>query len=317
MKNLVHTGNVVKGNPKFFYLVLGVIFSLSITGCIFQKDIDLAYQQTLSASSPVSIYSNSTDNQQIGGIVGTAVPSFTIPKTGNSQLTFTPKLTKLLSPENYIFKADFETGDFSSFTGSDAEYFGKGEFYEHKIVTGPALGNYSAALTIGSGDSTAAYLFTYKVPTTALGYYSVDYYIPSNVIPDDWWNVWQWKSRDESYNKPIITLNLLQKNGVLLVNMFYTPGGINTNPTQQIIQENPIAFPIDQWVNITGYYLAKSDDSGYVVIYQNGVKIFEKSEIQTKPGDADIFWSVNSYADKISPNPATIYVDNLNISEME
>jgi hypothetical protein len=143
--------------------------------------------------------------------------------------------------------------------------------------------------------------------------YSADYYIPGNIVPSDWWNVWQWKSKNNTYNKPIISLNLLKRNNVLQVVMFYTPGGIATNATQTIYQTVPVAFPTDRWVNITGFYKLANNTSGYVVLYQDGREIFRKSGFATVPSADPLFWSINSYADRISPSPATIYVDNMRI----
>ncbi len=120
---------------------------------------------------------------------------------------------------------------------------------------------------------------------------------------------------DNTYNMPIIHLNVLKSGGGLVATMFYTPGGSSANTTQKIVQTNPIAFPTDRWVNITGYYKSMSDNTGSVVFLQDGVKIYEKTGFMTKPGNKDVLWSVHSYADAITPNPATIYFDNIRISE--
>lgn len=231
-------------------------------------------------------------------------------------------------PPGVLYAIDFETGDYSQLTGPNAKtiaggglegpdgaYFGKGVFWETKLVNSPAIGNHAATLTIGSGSSTAAYLFTYKTPSTATATYQADFYIPSSITPSNWWNLWQWKSLDNTYNKPIIDLNVLRINGVWQLVMNYVPGGVSSNPTQTIKQSSPIPFPTDRFVNIKGVYTAKSDNTGSVKIYQEGQLIFEKSGFMSKPGDKPVAWSINSYADAINPNPATIYVDNIIVNE--
>jgi hypothetical protein len=305
-------------NPTKLLLFLGSFLLLITSGCLAQKRIELACYQTLTASTPICMCNQSNENNKV---LETAPASSPLQSDAETIVLF-PSVTPLPpppfpNPNDYIFKADFESGDLSAYTYPSGEHFGKGVFSDEGVTTNPAIGKYSAAITIGSGTSSAAYLFSYRVPTTQLGYYSADYYIPGNIVPDSWWNVWQWKSRNEIYSKPTIDLNVLNDNGLLHVYMNYVPGGDPQNPTKQIIQDNPITFPTDQWVNLTGYYMSKSDDSGYVLIYQDGVKIFEMRDIQTKPGNEDIFWSVNSYADKIFPNPATIYVDNVSVAEMQ
>ncbi len=253
----------------------------------------------------------------------TSVPTFT--PTMTPTFTFTPTNTPTAIPSftpttvpssgGTVFSADFESGDLSAFDGSAGEIFGKGAYYDISVANSPAIGGYSAALTIGSGRSTAAYLFTYAVPRTELGIYSADFYIPGNVVPDNWWNVMQWKSVDNTYNMPIIHMNILEEGNGLMLIMFYTAGGTSSNPNVVIAPVNPMQFPTDRWVNITAYYLSKSDNSGYIEIYQDGVKMYDMRGFLTKPGGKDVLWSVNSYADRISPNPATIYIDNMKITE--
>jgi hypothetical protein len=289
---------------------LGLIILL--TGCISQKAIETACLQTLSASTPVCACEaaiKETEPPQViqQVIVVTATQQ---PTVANTEPPPPPK------PGRIIFSADFESGDLSVFDGKDGEYFGKGVFYDIGVVKSPAQGNYSAALTIGSGPSTAAYLFTYDVPATPLGYYSADFFVPGNIITGDWWNVWQWKSVDESYTKPIIHLNIIRDHGYFYLVMFYTAGGTTANPDAIIEPINSHIFPPDQWVNITGYYYSASDESGYVEVYMDGVKVYELRNIVTKPGNQNVLWSVNSYAGEISPDPATFYVDNLKIGEM-
>ncbi len=285
---------------------------LSFSSCVSQDVIERACYQTLSASTPVCMCNET---------VSTPIPpEFVITAEGDTISTPTaeemvPEQAFPLSDGTLIFSADFETGDLSTFETDDAEYFGKGSFYACDVVSQPAIGNHSAALTIGSGDTTAAYLFVYKVPASPLGIYSADFYIPGNILTSDWWNVWQWKSEDNNYEMPVISLNLISRGPTLFANLFYTPGGSAENESVQIIQSDPIPFPADQWVNITGRYLASSDTSGYVEIYQDGTKIFDIKNIQTQSGGARILWSVNSYADRIAPDPATIYVDNIKIYE--
>ena len=220
--------------------------------------------------------------------------------------------------ENIIFDADFESGDFSYFDATRGEVFGKGVYYSASVVSSPAIGNYSAALSIGSGASTAMYLFAYTVPATPLAVYSADYYITITSVPADWWSVWQWKSVNETYDKPVISINILEDAGKLQLVTFYTPDGDSSNPTEMFGQEFPIAFPSNQWVNIKGYFYSKADNTGYVQIYQDDVLVFEKTGFKTKPGTEsdDVLWSIQSYADEVTPNPLTIYVDNMTIAEL-
>lgn len=286
-----------------------VMMTVVLSGCMSQEVIERACYQTLSASTPVCFC---PDNQSTLPPIETEAPPTLQPSTGEnlSENSFPSQPSG-----NMIFKADFESGDFSMFEGNDAEFFGKGVYFNHSIVTQPAIGNFAASLSIGSGNTTAAYFFTYRVPSTPLGIYSADFYIPGNILTGNWWNVWQWKSEDNGYEIPVISLNILNRGAALYANLFYSPNGDADTPSEHIPQSDPIPFPTDRWVNITGYFMASSDETGYVEIYQDGTKIFDIRNIATKPGGKNVFWSVNSYADRIAPDPATIYVDNISIYE--
>lgn len=299
---------MVKYSPVLYCLGLVVL----VTGCTSQKAIENACIQTLSASTPVCYCEEPAEKTE---------PPPVTPQVIVVTATQQPEVIKTQTPQapqpgRIIFNADFESGDLSTFDGKDGDILGKGVFYDIKTVETPAIGQYSAALTIGSGPSTAAYLFTYDVPATPMGYYSADLFVPGNIKTGTWWNVWQWKSADESFSKPIIHLNIIRDHGYFYLVMFYTAGGNIENPDQVIEPVNPHIFQPDQWVNITGYYYSIGDASGFVEIYMDGIKVYELRNILTKPGNKDVFWSVNSYAAEIYPDPATFYVDNIKIGEM-
>jgi hypothetical protein len=289
-------------------IIISAIILLAFTVGSATAQTSLADRQVELCREWIASYSTAT-------ISPTARPTMTASPTVTLTPTTKPSLT-VAPPSGYLFNADFETGNLSYFDKTRGEVFGKGTNYKAYVVPMPAIGNYAAALQIGSGSSTAMYLFTYNstVPPSGLGTYAADYYIPAVITPGGWWSVWQWKSVDNTYNKPIITLNLIKRNNILQLVMFYTPGGINTNPTQTVYQTAPLAFPVDKWVNVSGDYFQTATNTGYVTVYQDGVKVFEKSGILTRPGNKNVLWSVHSYADSISPNPATIYVDNMRIT---
>lgn len=290
--------------PFVFYSIITLSLVLTLGGCMSQEVIERACYQTLSASTPVCFC---PEVECDPAPVETEAPPVEVVPTND--VIIPPPTGRL------IFRGDFESGNFALFEGDDAEFFGKGVYYNHSIVTKPAIGQYSAALSIGSGNTTAAYLFTYRVPSTPLGIYSADFYVPGNILTGDWWNVWQWKSEDNSFELPVISLNLINHGASLYAHLFYTPGGRAGNEIEEITQSDPIPFPTDRWVNITGAFFAASDETGYVEIYQDGIKIFDVKGIPTKPGGKNVYWSVNSYADRIAPDPATIYLDNISIYE--
>ena len=49
--------------------------------------------------------------------------------------------------------------------------------------------------------------------------------------------------------------------------------------------------------------------------WMNGALLHEACCYPTMLSGGTIFWSVNNYADNISPHPAVIYVDDITISD--
>jgi hypothetical protein len=99
--------------------------------------------------------------------------------------------------------------------------------------------------------------------------------------------------------------------------MTHNPGGVSSSTPAYYSQDIPIEFPTNTWVNIKGEYKATSDSTGQVTIYQDDVEIFFLNNIVTMPGDEIMFWSVNSYADSIVPNPTIIYIDNMSVEDVQ
>ena len=241
--------------------------------------------------------------------------------------------SNVLAKEEYVWFADFETGDISQWEpegGWISQDGGKKNATELKIVDNPALGKYSAGLTIdlnarGTSGGVAGYLFRWKdLPNNAY-YYSAYYYIPSNIKPDNWWNIFQWKSNGGS--RLYYLVNVAYKNGKLIPELHYhfgTPGGGNPAVFKQY--GTPINLPTDRWFLLQGYF-KQSKDQGEVALFVDDTqlvwdvdgtpkKIIDKYPTQVENKET-INWSINNYTDasnSFTPKKFTIYVDNARIS---
>jgi hypothetical protein len=218
-----------------------------------------------------------------------------------------------------VWKATHETGDLSEWQ-QHGDFINQGQSAYYSMVTPFAhSGKYSVALTIdtqgrSSSGSYAAYLFFWdQLPGDAY-YYSAWYYIPAGIRPQEWWNIWQWKSTyngntDDSV--PMYILDVLeQPNEKLALHLVYRPD-IN----QKIdYRQNKITVPTDQWFQIEAYYKKAVDKTGQVIVWQDGEEIFNLSDVQTTEQDNTVYWSVNHYTDDILPNPSSIYIDDAVIS---
>lgn len=75
-----------------------------------------------------------------------------------------------------------------------------------------------------------------------------------------------------------------------------------------------IPIPLAQWVHIEGYLEQSENYDGRIMFWQDGVQIFDVHDIRTKDPGGNNNWSVNNYGDDITPNPWTIYIDDMVVS---
>jgi hypothetical protein len=256
-----------------------------------------------------------------------ATPNYLETRTPTSTMratvfhTETPILPSTDEPTRggFFWSTGFETGDLSELQANDFGGFvrqGNGAYW---LTNSPAhSGNYSAALTIDTSQYSptgahAAYLFFWKELPEQAYYYSAWYYIPSNVRPIGYWNLWQWKSTNDGNSdnsQRIFSVGArVQGNGLGLYMVQRLPNGENFNYYQV---RN---IPLDQWFHIEGYYQQALEPAGQVIVWQDGEEVFRVDNAQTVLSDLSVDWSVNNYSDQIMPSPCTIYVDDIAIGK--
>jgi hypothetical protein len=81
------------------------------------------------------------------------------------------------------------------------------------------------------------------------------------------------------------------------------------------------ALPIGRWVHLQFFLRQSNAYDGQLTIWQDGAKLFDFQNVITSYNNcdynswcADNEWSVNLYSDGLSPNPATIYMDDAKIT---
>ncbi|MCD4672970.1 MAG: heparin lyase I family protein [Anaerolineaceae bacterium] len=239
--------------------------------------------------------------------------------TATSTPTTEPTIETPPAVPSIVWKATHEDGDLREWQ-EHGDFITQGSSAYYSMITSPAhSGNYAVALTIdtegysSSGDF-AAYLFYWdQLPGDAY-YYSAWYFIPPGTQPQDWWNVWQWKS---TYNGstdnsvPMYALDIREKStGQLSLQLIYRP-----DIAEKIdYRQNILYVPTDQWFQIEAYYKKGVDNTGQVIVWQDGTEIFNLSSVKTTESDNTVYWSVNHYTDYIIPNPSSIYIDDAAIS---
>src|SRR4029077_4347961 len=241
-----------------------------------------------------------------------------------ARLTALTSLEPPRSGAEVLWSADMETGDLSQWTLPDVAggaNFGGGIFNSGLAtasvdkVTLAHSGLYSAKLFVATREdselaTSGTRLFRWREPQEHSElYYSVWYYFPQRYHPNgspSWWNVFQWKSkhRDASLSDPFFTLNVGNRSDGSM--FFYLYDQSARRAYAQTVKD----IPEGRWLRVEAFYRSASDQSGRITFWQDGTRIVDVSDVQTRYGDGDCEWSVNNYTDGLDSGSATIYVDD-------
>ena len=149
-------------------------------------------------------------------------------------------------------------------------------------------------------------------------YYSCSYFIPSGIAPVGWWHIAQWKSTyDGNTDNSVRTVALgLEKNTAGQLVMYLSQ---RTSADANAIKNSwlsSVVVPTNQWFTLRTCYKKARTETGHVTVWQDGVKVFDVQNVVTAFADNTLQWSVNSYTDKITPSPCTIYVTDMKIESV-
>lgn len=150
---------------------------------------------------------------------------------------------------------------------------------------------------------------------------------PNNDPNDDggWWNIFQFKSENNDGSQPVVALDIYNESGKMYFALTVKdyPDDNSTEHTQEyILQTNPVSIKVNEWNHIEMYYEKSELYTGKVIVWQNGIKIFEKNNIRTVlPPDKTATWGIGNYTDYITGGPvqgtAIIYFDDAIISKLK
>lgn len=162
-------------------------------------------------------------------------------------------------------------------------------------------------------------------------YYSAWFYFPYNYNPSQyapwdtdqdggWWNIFQFKSDDaDGVSQPVWVLN---------VDFNHTTGNMNLylyskyNEPYTYLQFWPLPVPVRKWVHLEAYYVNRTDTTGQIIIWQDGIEIFNIDGVRTSLGgmDGNVIWGVGNYTEHIvggaNDGEATVYIDDALVSTM-
>ncbi len=218
--------------------------------------------------------------------------------------------------DGLLWSAGLETGDLSEwYRGQEGAVVNEGTGEVGTTDQVAHTGRYAMVLTIkdASGVEQAARIFRWA-ENAPEAYYSVWMYFPERCEPAAWWNVFQFKGRDENeVTQASLTLNVGNRaDGSMFLYLYSMASGQSWDPSATV------NIPVGAWTHVEVYVRRSSGTDGKITVWEDGVVLFDIDGIQTafrnSRGQDNIQWSLNNYTDNIIPSSPAIFMDDAAIS---
>jgi Polysaccharide lyase len=249
-----------------------------------------------------------------------------VPLTSCGKHASTPvSSTSTAPPGTVLWSADHETGNFSQWYLDD----GGGEFNSgaaSSAVTDDVAhtGRYSARVTIRTPGTSGARLFRWNEShTNPEAYYGAWFYFPITYRAAQWWNIFQFKSRNDAVvNDAFWALEVGSgPGGSMHVRLEWWNGLSIEGPHRgefggKSFDQGLKDIPVAKWTHFEVFLRQSSGFDGQLIVWQDGVELINLRDVRTRYPAANGAneWSVNNYSDAIAPSPTTIYIDDAVIS---
>jgi hypothetical protein len=233
---------------------------------------------------------------------------------------------------NAVWHADMETGDLSQWRINN----NRGVESDSGLCSRPGKGvsaeqahsgRYSIKMTIDSRTSSGCRQFRKPEPATGAPlYYSAWYYFPKQEAVMGFWNLFQFKSNnfktsDEGDGDRGVFWKLDVRNNpqgemALILSWKgpiegpYAADGVKVRQYYQTLA----TLPVRQWVHVEVYLKQSETFDGQIIVWQDGVELFNMNNVRTRFPGGDQSWSVNNYGKEMLPNPVALYIDDVAIS---
>lgn len=223
-----------------------------------------------------------------------------------------------------LWSADQETGDLSQwYIAAGGGEFDSGAGTSSASQDVARSGRYAAKLTIQTPGVSAVRLFRWQESHAhPEACYSAWFYFPQRYDAPDWWNIFQFKSRNGPHvNDPFWFLQVGNRpGGAMYVFLTWWNGLSIEGPRPgeaggRVYRQSVRDIPVGRWTHLQVYLRQSSGFDGQVVVWQDGAELFNMNGVRTryKAENGANEWSVDNYSDGILPSPTTIYVDDAEI----
>jgi hypothetical protein len=181
-------------------------------------------------------------------------------------------------------------------------------------------GRYSAKAVIETPGTSGVRLFRWNEGrTNPEAYYSAWFYFPRRYRVPDWWNIFQFKSR----NGPVINDAFWslqvgnRRSGAMYLYLNWWEGLTIEGPHPREFGNRSYDQAVkdireESWTHFQVFLRQSSAFDGQVIVWQDDTELFNLRDVRTRYPAANGAneWSVNNYTDNITPSPATIYIDD-------
>jgi hypothetical protein len=230
-----------------------------------------------------------------------------------------------------------ETGDLDQWSSHDGGgVYTTGTYTVDASKQRAHTGKYSLRAVITTPPTSAVRAFRWKeLRKYRELYLGAWFYIPTTYQQTAdpccgrYWDIFQFKSRDDTRIDPFWMFSAdVAANGQYYLRAGWGWGGVNVRGPRATsvlggknYSQRIAPIPVGRWTHIEAFIRQSSGYDGALILWQDGVKLFDFQNIRTSYTNcdyndwcADGEWSVNSYSDGLSPSPSTLYVDDAAIS---
>lgn len=235
-----------------------------------------------------------------------------------------------------LWSADHETGDLSQWyfpSRSKTGNYGGGEYNSGSALVTVSRdvahsGKYSlkATITTPSKPTAGVRLFRWRESQDSkfLGqglYYSAWLFFPNRYqVTGQYWNVFQFKSKRSGTIDPFWFLSIGNRpSGAMYLQLHWWSGLRLEGPHQgesgfRKYEQTVMDIPVNRWIHVECFLKQSAEFNGCIRVWQDGISLFEQTNVKTKYPGGDNQWAVANYSDGITPDPATIYFDDAAIA---
>lgn len=221
----------------------------------------------------------------------------------------------LLLGSDLVWSADHESSDLSEWSSDlrGGAYPGAQAESAIEVVTERARSGRYAVKLVRPDVSVDAGPLLYREIELPSAFYGAWFNVPEVPRTVSYWTIAQFRAlpaADSDAAPHGVNLNLRSlPGGELVLSVFDNHATVLQVP----LTDPPPLVPVDEWFHVEARYDGGGTESGRLVVWLNGRRVYE---VSTGPliGDGPSYFMIGNGAKRLEPSPVSIYVDDVVIS---